>query len=150
MILDNAPSHPPANELVKATEDGLIWVMFMPPNVTPLIQPMDQNAIRLVKLGYRNSLLSKIIAAGTDNISESLKRIDIYDAVSLLALSWDKLPENSIIKCWRNILNYGSTEFDEEENIPIAELIRRDGETVLTSKLTLAAAAFPDVSPWLF
>lgn len=41
LLLENAPSHPPENELT--IEDGCIFVMFMPPNVKPLIQPMDQN-----------------------------------------------------------------------------------------------------------
>lgn len=50
LILNNAPSHLPENELVKATDDGLILTNFIPPNVMPWIQPIDRNDIRLVKL----------------------------------------------------------------------------------------------------
>ena len=80
LILDNAPSHPPEDQLVKFTKDGKIWTIFMPPNVTPLIQPMNQNAIHLVKLQYRNSLLSKIISSGADDITIFLKYLNLYDA----------------------------------------------------------------------
>lgn len=45
LLLDNAPSHPSEKELVK--ED--IKVIFLPPNVTSLIQPMDQGVIEWLK-----------------------------------------------------------------------------------------------------
>ncbi|XP_053949240.1 jerky protein homolog-like, partial [Anastrepha ludens] len=52
LLIDNAPSYP--NEAELTTENGQISAMFMPPTVTPLIQPMDQNAIKITKLHYRN------------------------------------------------------------------------------------------------
>ncbi|XP_053949255.1 jerky protein homolog-like [Anastrepha ludens] len=58
LLIDNAPSHP--NEAELPTENGQISAMFMSPNCTPLIQPMDQNAIKVTKLHYRNSLLASI------------------------------------------------------------------------------------------
>ncbi|XP_053960459.1 jerky protein homolog-like [Anastrepha ludens] len=58
LLIDNASSHP--NEAELTTENGQISAMFMPPNVTPLIQPMDQNAIKITKLYYRNSILASI------------------------------------------------------------------------------------------
>lgn len=87
LILDNAPSHPCAEDLVKQTEDGKIWVIYMPPNVTPLIQPMDQNATRLVKLHYRNSLLSKIVTSAPDNVVNFLKYVNLYYALCMIGLA---------------------------------------------------------------
>ncbi|GFV73681.1 uncharacterized protein TNCV_5046751 [Trichonephila clavipes] len=37
-LIDNAPSHPGTEEL----SSGEIKAIFLPPNVTPLLQPMDQ------------------------------------------------------------------------------------------------------------
>ena len=39
LLLDNAPSHP--NESVLQSSDACIKAMFLPPNTTALIQPMD-------------------------------------------------------------------------------------------------------------
>ncbi|XP_052751843.1 jerky protein homolog-like [Galleria mellonella] len=44
LLLDNAPGHPSEEELT--TEDKCITAMFLPPNCTALIQPMDQNIIQ--------------------------------------------------------------------------------------------------------
>ena len=46
LILDNAPRQPPAEELVKNTEDKKIGTMYMPSNVTA----NESNHIRLLKL----------------------------------------------------------------------------------------------------
>ncbi|XP_053968756.1 tigger transposable element-derived protein 2-like [Anastrepha ludens] len=68
LILDNAPCHPKQGLL--KTECGSIFVLYMPPNVTPLLQPMDQNVIRLTKLHYRTNLLK------SSNLSVNDLRID--------------------------------------------------------------------------
>ncbi|XP_037943319.1 jerky protein homolog-like [Teleopsis dalmanni] len=138
----NTPSHPAEKELIKVTEDGTISTIFLPPNVTPLLQPMDQNVIRLVKLHYRNSLLSKIVAEGCDNISSALKQVNIYDAVSLLSFAWQKLSEDLIKKCWANILSFNSIEFDEEDDIPLAQLIPRTNDNVTETTITLLQNVF--------
>ncbi|XP_049306995.1 jerky protein homolog-like [Bactrocera dorsalis] len=90
LLLDNAPCHPPEDEL--KTADGSIFVMYMPPNVTPLIQPMDQNVIRLTKLYYKKHLL--LLAVGKDDITQFLKHLTLKDAVSFLMLAWNQLQAN--------------------------------------------------------
>ncbi|GJQ68506.1 hypothetical protein Trydic_g17079 [Trypoxylus dichotomus] len=45
LLLYNAPSHSPEEEF--ESDNGLISVIDMPTNVTPLIQPLNQNAIRM-------------------------------------------------------------------------------------------------------
>lgn len=40
LLLDNCPAHPDAKELI--SDDGQITALYLPPNVTSLIQPMDQ------------------------------------------------------------------------------------------------------------
>lgn len=63
LILDYAPNHLPANQLVKAIDDRLIWAMLKLLNVTPLFQQIDQS---------RNRLLSKIIVTMKQIISQDL------------------------------------------------------------------------------
>jgi hypothetical protein len=46
-LLDNAPSRP--NEDILKSEGGNIFVKYLPPNMTALIQPMDQGVIQNMK-----------------------------------------------------------------------------------------------------
>jgi hypothetical protein len=56
LCLDNAPDE---NQL--RTKDNNIQTLFLPPNCTPLIQPMDQHVIQNIKMHYRKSLLLNVI-----------------------------------------------------------------------------------------
>lgn len=115
LLLDNAPSHPPAEEL--KSSNGNIFVIYMPPNITPLIQPMDQNVLRLTKLFYRKSVLSSMITKrGT--VADALKSLTLKDAVIHLHLAWQQLNPSVIQKCWHNIL--GRTR--DEDDIPLSRL----------------------------
>jgi hypothetical protein len=133
LLLDNAPSHPSAEEL--KTPDGKIFVMFMPPNVTPLIQPMDQNVLRLTKLYYRNSLLTSIILK-KNNIAEALKSLTLKDAVLTISAAWNKLEQSIIKKCWKNVLS-NNTEFDDEDNLPLSVLQQQWNEEAVTISETI-------------
>lgn len=143
--MDNAPSHPSAEQL--KTSDGMIFVMFMPPNVTPLIQPMDQNVLRLTKLFYRNSLLSSIIT-GDDVVGEALKKITLRDAVIHLVAAWEKLSPQVIAKCWQNILANTDQEPVDEDDLPLSVLHqqlkeKRATDTTLGETIALLKAIGP-------
>lgn len=146
LILDNAPSHPPAEELVKNTKDGKIWTMYMPPNVTPLIQPMDQNAIRLLKLFFRNSLLSKIVASETDDIINFLKSLSLYDASCMIGLAWNNVREDALLKCWNKILFFDHFTFDDDDDIPLSRLFQGDEVQCIRRGVRLLSTIFPNVS----
>lgn len=56
LLLNNCPGHSSAEEL--RSDDGNIFAMFLPPNTTALIQPMDQNVIQSIKLNVSKLSLS--------------------------------------------------------------------------------------------
>lgn len=58
LLLDNALSHPSEAEL--KSPDGIITVLFMPPNVTPLIYSVEQNVIGINKLFYPKQVVRKV------------------------------------------------------------------------------------------
>lgn len=86
LILDNCPDHPGEDEL----KNKGFHVMFLPPNVTPLLQPMDQNAIQTVKMHYKKALLYKVLSK-EGSVIQALK-----DVVFDLANAWDKLAEKRL------------------------------------------------------
>ena len=83
LLLDNALSHSSARTLVSA--DGKIKCMFLPPNVTSLIQPMDQGVIENIKRRYKKHLLRKLLLGSSehDSFIEFAKSLTVKDAVFL-------------------------------------------------------------------
>lgn len=57
LLIDNAPSHPDTQELTS----GEIRTAFLPPNATPLLQPLDQNVLQSLKLKYHKQFLRHMI-----------------------------------------------------------------------------------------
>ena len=54
LLLDNASSHPPGLEEGLVKKLGFIQVKFIPPNVTPILLPIDQQVISNVNFFYTN------------------------------------------------------------------------------------------------
>lgn len=121
LLVDNCSAHSPIESL--ATTDGKVQTMMLPPNVTPIVQPMDQNPIKIVKLKYRNILLMNVIAQEDVSVHDALQNHSVKDAILLMKSAWDDLPTSIIEKSWSKLLNWDDNEYDEEDNIPLSELM---------------------------
>jgi hypothetical protein len=86
LLLDNTPSHP--NVDILKSEDGNIFVKYLPPNVTALMQPMDQGVIKKMKTLYRKKLLQKLVTEGTDLLT-SWKKMTVLDAIYEISAAWN-------------------------------------------------------------
>ncbi|XP_066253462.1 jerky protein homolog-like [Euwallacea similis] len=115
LLLDNAPSHPIAEKL--CSKDGNIFVKYMPPNVTPLIQPMDQNVIRLTKLYYRSSFLSTIVSSKCEDISKVLKELTIKDAIINLSIAWNRKNDVPLSLLKERYKNKSEETIEEVKNL---------------------------------
>lgn len=120
LILDNCRAHPPASELVS----GNIFVVYLPPNVTSLIQPMDQGVIRNFKHHYRTSFTRKLISTDV-NVPQFQKEFTIKDAVFAAALAWQDVTPSTVRNCWKKLWPLGSVEDDDdfggfEEDVELA------------------------------
>ncbi|XP_015187494.1 PREDICTED: jerky protein homolog-like [Polistes dominula] len=129
LVLDNAPAHPNEQEL--KSSDGNIQTIFLPPNCTPLIQPMDQNVIQKVESLYKNKLLIHIISQDGD-ITQSLKELNLKDVVFSLAHAWKSVSSDLIQSSWKKLwptMNVVSEteeteEWDPEDNLPITDWLQ--------------------------
>ncbi|XP_068235575.1 tigger transposable element-derived protein 1-like [Palaemon carinicauda] len=70
--LDNASCHPPGLEEDLLDEYRFIKILYLPPNTTPLLWPMDQQEISSFKKLYMKHLL-KMCFDGTDNTNLTLR-----------------------------------------------------------------------------
>lgn len=126
LVLDNAPGHGPNDVLM--SKDGRIKTLFMPPNCTPLLQPMDQNIIQMVKKRYKKKILLEAVSRN-DDITATLKSINLKDAVFMVAAVWDTVPQSAIRSSWKKLWpsldspEEGQDSFDPEDLIPLADLI---------------------------
>lgn len=155
LLLDNCSAHAPIDSL--RSVDGNINAMLLPPNVTAVIQPMDQNPIKITKLKYRNRLLAGIVAQEDISINDMLKNHSIRDAILLLKLAWDELPQSVLQKSWSKLLNWDDEEYDGEDDVPLSELISSTdiySETIQETQQLLAKLAIDcefstdDVEEW--
>lgn len=120
LVLDNCSAHYSAEDL--RTSDGSIYCKFLPPNTTAVIQPMDQHVIQMVKTKYRKILTSEILGRGED-FHDSLKNVNIKDAMFWIAQAWDAVPESSIQKSWKML--HKESHIHDEEDLPLSELRER-------------------------
>ncbi|XP_050330445.1 jerky protein homolog-like [Bactrocera neohumeralis] len=115
LILDNATCH---GEPL-ASECGKYRIMFLPPNCTSIIQPMDQNVIRLTKLYYKKYRLCELVNSESDSTDIFLKQFSMYDACELLKRSWNRVSDSTLKSCWKNI---HTQRWASEDNIPLSVL----------------------------
>ena len=59
LVLDNAPAHPAGLENDLLGEYSFIKIKYLPPNTTPLIQPMDQQVISNFKKLYTKAMFQR-------------------------------------------------------------------------------------------
>ncbi|KAK7579885.1 hypothetical protein V9T40_000514 [Parthenolecanium corni] len=133
LLVDNCPAHPD----VKL---NFIRLVFLPPNTTALLQPMDQGVIRNLKANYRKLLVLKII----ENIDEKRdSKITTLDAILMLNKAWSGVSTIAIANCFRHAgLNEADaiiSTSDAPDNEPISNLVSDEyisiDDDVVTSEI---------------
>lgn len=133
LFIDNAPTHPSLELLVR--EEGEFKCLFLPPNVTSLLQPMDQGVIECTKRLYRQQLLRKLLLAEENNeerVLDAYKKINLKDCCYMIADSWNMVKSVSLKRAWNKI---NGTSTNEQERESTAEVIEDEQELPLVEEL---------------
>ena len=123
LFLDNAPCHP-------HIQLDNIKLQFFPPNITSLLQPMDQGIIQSVKLKYRKKQLQFLIKQMdkcSKTGSEILKDINILRAIFWINKSWNEVEITTIFKCFHRCgFNFHDSESisSEEDNFDEDDVLK--------------------------
>lgn len=114
---------------------------FLPPNVTSLIQPMDQEVVQNIKRSYRSRLLQELLLNDrqTSSIIQKLKKINIKHAIEWVADAWNNVTARNLQKSWKNL--WPNLTFETH----IFELQKRD-ETRICLKLMRSLPSGTDLS----
>ncbi|UYV76841.1 TIGD4, partial [Cordylochernes scorpioides] len=91
LILDNCPAH----HLPEKLEN--IQVVFLPPNATAKLQPMDMGIILDIKRKYRMKLIRRCLI---DMENDRETNITLLDSIELLNMSWNSVPKSTIVNCF--------------------------------------------------
>ena len=103
LILDNAPSHPNLDELNAINMN--FEVVYLPPNVTPLIQPMNQGLISMTKKLYKKELLKRLLFnEKLQKVENFLKNLSLRDFLPILSLAWESLKSSTLQRVWKPLL----------------------------------------------
>lgn len=96
LLVDNCPSH-------SVLQFDNVRIVFLPPNSTGLIQPLDLGIIRSFKCNFRKELTHKIISSINSGKTplQAYKTISIKDAAIFSYLAWQKVTPQTIVNCWR-------------------------------------------------
>lgn len=126
LLLDNAPSHPDAKELCS---DG-IKTIFLPPNVTSLIQPLDQGILEAMKRIYRRKLLQMLISKLDEGmtVKDALKQVTLKDVSYWIASAWDEVKITTVQKSWKNLFGIDGPYKKVPEPENMSELVELANE----------------------
>ena len=107
LLLDNCSAHRNEEELIST--DGNVVAKFLHPNVTSLIQPMDQAVLVSIKRRYQGrsskSLSFRMMMAHRSfDQSIFLKGINILKVSEMITASWNEIKPKTLGLSWRKIL----------------------------------------------
>ena len=100
LLMDNAGCHPE-----NAVKDRFsnIKVIFLPPNTTSKLQPLDLGIIQNFKVKYRTLFLRFVLSQidACSKASEVTKSLSILHSIRWVAQAWDTVSPETIRRCFR-------------------------------------------------
>jgi hypothetical protein len=133
LLVDNAPGHPASLSDYHAN----IKVLYLPPNTTSLLQPMDQGVIFTFKKYYLRRTFRQAVKAteGESGITlrQFWKEYNIYKAVKNIDASWRELTTTNINAVWKKLCPQFVHNFQgfEEPDSVISKLVEMGRELEL-------------------
>ncbi|XP_064106842.1 tigger transposable element-derived protein 1-like [Macrobrachium nipponense] len=140
LVLDNAPAHPPQIE-EEILEEYNFEVLYLPPNTTPILQPMDQQVISNFKKLYTKHLLRCCFEV-TENTNLTLREFwkehfNIAIGLKIIDIAWQGVTKRTLTSAWKKLWPEYVAERDfegfeiEEEEEPVEEEIVSTGKTIV-------------------
>ena len=107
LVMDNAPAHPPGLEDDLDITYDFINVKFLPPNTTPLLQPMDQQVISNFKKLYTKGLFTRCFQVTSDTdltLREFWKdHFNILHCINLVDKAWNEVSHRTLRSAWKKL-----------------------------------------------
>uniref|UniRef100_A0A914WT09 HTH CENPB-type domain-containing protein n=1 Tax=Plectus sambesii TaxID=2011161 RepID=A0A914WT09_9BILA len=140
LFIDNACCH----KLKEGTRLQCINIVYLPPNATSLIQPLDQGIIHSFKAHYRHLIIRKQLAAIEQDISakDFSKTVDVLQALHMVKSAWNLVTPQTISNCFRKAkFTSQSDEIDVQES----EVVQEDQGSPNAEDLGISAEEFTEL-----
>jgi hypothetical protein len=108
LLLDNAGGHNTTSDL-KLTN---VRLLYLPPNTTSMLQPLDAGIIRSFKCHYK-----EILIQGYLDSLEKLNKIEVPNvktAIIMITKAWDSVKNTTIRNCWHHCKFLDEHQFNQE------------------------------------
>ncbi|UYV62146.1 hypothetical protein LAZ67_1008015 [Cordylochernes scorpioides] len=107
LILDNAPANPPNLEDDILEELKFIKVLYLPPNTTPILQPMDQQMISNFKKLYTKHLFRRCFEV-TESTNLTLREFwkdhfNIAICLQIIDQAWLGVTTRTLTSAWKKL-----------------------------------------------
>lgn len=118
LVLDNAPVHP------TTLKYRGVKVVFMPPNTSCLLQPMDQVVIKTFKAYYQRNVQLDVFDK-VDNhgmtLAEYWKDFKINRCIEETGKAWEEVSEGTLNKSWKKLYPsmFEGTAAESEQNVDL-------------------------------
>ena len=133
LVIDNCPAHSSIDNLVS------VDLIFLPPNTTSKLQPMDQGVILSLKAYYKSLSVRKLIEAIEKN--KPLPEFSILDAMRMLDVSWGKVTKEAVVNCFAKA---GISKEKQVESLSEADDPFKDLQEQLDKLAVHALEFFPE------
>ena len=108
LVIDNCTAHPHMSDLKAIT------LVYLPPNTTSKMQPMDQGIIQNLKVHYRAGILRKLLLAVDE---KKVLYISVLDALHVLRQAWEMVKPKTVENCFKHCgFNSAQNDSQSEES----------------------------------
>ncbi|UYV73520.1 hypothetical protein LAZ67_10003933 [Cordylochernes scorpioides] len=135
LILDNAPAHPPNLEDDILEELKFIKVLYLPPNTTPILQPMDQQVISNFKKLYTKHLFRCCFEV-TESTNLTLREFwkdhfNIAICLQIIDQAWLGVTTRTLTSAWKKLWPVAERIYEElEPGVSVEEEIVSLGKSM--------------------
>ena len=117
-----------------------IKVLFLPPNTTSRLQPLDAGVIKNFKVRYRKLLLKFILSRVNHGLTapDIAKKVNVLQAIRWMKQAWDAVPVEIVQRCFHRCgfsnMAQSNERSEEEEDQEFSGLVRRISQGKTTAK----------------
>lgn len=127
------------------SDDGNITCYFLPPNTTPLIQPMDQSVIETLKRRYRKTFIQELVCEeGETSLKEFWKGYNLKMVIDNVSDAWTEMSADTLKRSWNKLWPDSNDVHSSEINDNVAIT-----SEIMAATSTALGLEVDEINEWL-